>query len=128
MEKNELLVQLANSLNAVVKINALRSSQNRDSGDISVRPSDINMIYEILKTIATYSPERYKSTLNNSVELSNYYINSCKKLKEHLITAKSRSLASGEIIKTLEMFKPILSNKHKSTIEKIQRVYEIIYS
>lgn len=128
MERNEILMQLANSLNAVVKINSLRSSKDRDSGDISVRPVDMHILYEILKTIAAYSPERYKSNINNSVELSNYYINSCKNLKDHLLSAKTRKLDSGEIIKTLEMFKPILPRQHKSTIEKIQRVYEIIYS
>lgn len=128
MERNELLMQIANSINAVLKINALQNSLNRDSNDSSAGPGNVHILCEMLNTIAAYSPGRYKSDISNSVELSNYYINSYKNLRNHLQSARSRKLNPGEIMKTLEMVKPILPNRHKSTIGKIQRVYEIINS
>jgi hypothetical protein len=127
MERNELLQQLANSINAAVKIKTLGSLLDKERSETAyVRPSEIHIICEMLKTIAAYSPERYKSNINNSIELSNHYFNTYKNLKNHLKSANSRKLNSVEIMQTLKLVKPVLPNRHKSVVEKIQNVYEII--
>lgn len=126
MDRKYILESIANSITATKRIRDLRNSTLRNDRDSSVKPSLTYVYSEILKTIAEYSPSRQKNALMKSVELSNLYRNTYKDLSSHLSLTRAGKIAPDQIIKTLAIVKPVLPNQHKTIIDKIQKIYEII--
>ncbi len=127
MDRKRSLENLSNGLNAAKKLLDLKNASLRVDPNSEVKPNQIDTIYQMLDTIASYSPQEYKKVLNKSIAISNNYRSTYRNLKQQ-INNNNRGPSSGEIIKTLEIVKPILPNNHRAMVEKIQQIYKIIYS
>lgn len=127
MDRKRSLENLSNGLNAAKKLLELKNASLRVDLDSEVKPNQIDTFYQMLDTIASYSPPKYKKVLNESIAISNNYRSTYRNLRQQL-NNNNRGPSSGEIIKTLEIVKPILPNNHRAMVEKIQLIYKIIYS
>jgi hypothetical protein len=128
MDRKNVMESIANSITAVAKIRDLRNSTLKNDGDSSVKPSITYVYGEMLKTVAEYSPGRHGDALRKSVELGNLYSNTYKDLRNYLSSTRSGKTDPARIVKTLAIVKPVLPNRHKTIIDKIQKIYEIINS
>jgi hypothetical protein len=128
MDRNrKSLENLSHGLSAAKKILDLKNASLQVDNS-EVKPSQIDTFYQMLDTVASYSPPKYKRVLNRSAEISNNYRSTYKNLKQHINNNDNRIPNAREILKTLEIVKPILPTNHRMMIEKIQQIYKIIYS
>ncbi|KNY27136.1 hypothetical protein [Pseudobacteroides cellulosolvens] len=127
MDRKRSLENLSNGLNAAKKLLDLKNASLQVDLNSEVKPNQIDTFYQMLDTVASYSPPKYKKVLNESIAISNNYRSTYRNLKQHL-NNNNRGPNSSEIIKTLEIVKPILPNNHKAMVEKLQQIYKIIYS
>ncbi|HOV25138.1 MAG TPA: hypothetical protein PK566_02080 [Pseudobacteroides sp.] len=127
MDRKRALENLSNGLNAARKILELKNASMRVDNS-EVKPSQVETFYQMLDTVASYSPPKYKKVLNQSIAISNNYRNTYRNLRNHMNSRTSNRPSPGEIIKTLEIVKPILPNNQRVMVEKIQQIYKIIYS
>ncbi|MDP4182800.1 MAG: hypothetical protein Q8942_17150 [Bacillota bacterium] len=131
MDRNKTLESMSNALAAANKILDLKNSSlhnDLSSNTRSTRNIQFNTLCEMLNTLASYSPPKYKDVISNSVAISSRYRDTYKKLQQHKNSRSNEKIDSREILKTLEILKPVLPNQHKTVVEKIQKIYEIIYS
>jgi len=127
MDRKKALENISNGLNAARKILELKNASMRVDNS-EVKPSQVETFYQMLDTVASYSPPKYKKVLNQSIEISNNYRNTYRNLRNHMNSRTSNRPSPGEIIKTLEIVKPILPNNQRVMVEKIEQIYKIIYS
>ncbi|HEY9060088.1 MAG TPA: hypothetical protein VIO64_06250 [Pseudobacteroides sp.] len=126
--KRKSLENLSNGLNAAKKILDLKNASLHVDLNSRVKPNQIDTIYQMLDTVASYSPPKYRRVLNRSIAISNNYRSTYRKLKQHANSNRNKTPETGEILKTLEIVKPILPTNQRMMIEKIQQIYKIIYS
>lgn len=127
MDRKRTLESLSKGLNAAKKLIELKNaSLHVDNSE--VKPSQIETFYQMLDTVASYSPPKYKKVLNQSITISNNYRNTYRNLRHHMNSRTNRRPSPRELINTLEIVKPILPTNQKVMIEKIEQIYKIIYS
>lgn len=126
--KRKSLENLSNGLNAAKKILDLKNASLQVDLNSEVKPSQIDTLYQMIDTVASYSPPKYRRVLNRSVAISNNYRSTYRRLKQQADSNRSRGPGTREILNTLEIVKPILPNNQRMMIEKIQQIYKIIYS
>ncbi|HHW31144.1 MAG TPA: hypothetical protein GXX20_05650 [Clostridiaceae bacterium] len=132
MDKYSVMENVANSLLAASKIRKMYTPVSGDllqaergqSVSIQSRPQPD----QIMEVIAHYSPEKYKSSLSNTVRICADYTNSYRNLKRNFTLAKNRGISSDTIASTIAAMRPILDNKSKVLVSKVLKIYEILKS
>lgn len=125
MSRNQKIENITNSLNAASKIKAIQKSSTRSGSDNSIFPINPDMLSEILKIIASHSPNTFRGPLGETCERCDTYINTYRKLKQHLYSTKKQKLNMDKFVKSLQIMHPVLGSNEKLMVEKILKIYEI---
>lgn len=128
MNKNKKFEHLANGFHAAGKINNMRRSNLRGDSSNSFSSSNITVLSEMLQTIAEYSPDSHRGSLEGTIYKSNEYINTYRNLKNHFRSVSNQKINTESFVRTLDLVKPVVNNNQQVLIEKILKVYEIIRS
>lgn len=126
MEKQKVLELITNSFIAAGKLREL-SPQNRtrtgESGNMQINPESFLGILQIISDI---SPERYRTPISTAINRSRTYMETYGNLRNHITSLNKPRLRSGNIIKTLEVIKPVLGSNEASVAEKVIKIYELL--
>ncbi len=132
MDRYAKLEQITGGLNAVNKMRKAvekNNSQKRDDSPEAQRDNSMCLIKDILNVIGEYSSStRQGGSLINAVGKCDSLSCTYKDLKNHLRTMDSRGPSGEGILKTLDLIRPALDSKSKTTIEKMLKIIEIINS
>jgi len=125
MKGYKSLLHIANGFYTANKINEMRNPKNREAAG-TIKFENVSNLINVIKTISENAPEKHKTALNHTVELSNQYLDTYRSLKEHFNTNIKKTVNKEDIIKTLQILKPALSIQKTVTVEKILRLYEAL--
>jgi len=128
MDRYKKLDNIANSIHAASRINSIRNSRLLRDDDSNIKNNNISTLYEILDTIAHYSPQSYRDSFSQRLYECKSCSNVYRDLKQHLKTSDSRRNGTDFYLKALETLAPVLGNRERSMLDKIRRIYEIINS
>lgn len=119
---------IANGINAVSKIQEVISSSPGNNPKTTVREDKKTTLIDILHIIAEYSPDRSGNLLSDILNRSEQYCDSYKNVKLHLNSTRNQRVNRQNFINTLSVIKPLLDNRNKVMINKVLRIYEILFS
>lgn len=128
MNSQELLKSIANGIYAAEKIRNIQNSTVRQDPNVTVRPSNMARLGEMLQVIAEYYPGNKKKLLEEATYIGNIYSNAYRSLKYYLMESRNKGADMETFLKALNSIKPVLSNNHKIVIDKMTKIYEIITS
>lgn len=128
MNRNKSLEHIANSFHAAGKIQSLRNSVLKEDSRMSVTQDRISLLQEALQVIAEYAPDPHKSALGDTLHRGSVYNNTYRDLKQHFKVVQEQGMNSDHLIRTLDIMKPVLSNRSRNLIEKVMKIYEILNS
>ncbi|NSW89514.1 MAG: hypothetical protein HPY74_02330 [Firmicutes bacterium] len=131
MDKRKNLQSIANAIYAADKIrNILKDPNTRNSYTPGKRAyNNISVFGEVIRVIADYLPNsnNYRgNSLKEMVDKSAIYINTYKKLKQQLISARNGKLNKNKLVETLAIVRPLLKNERKVIVDKVLKIYEIL--
>ena len=126
MENNNTLEYIANGFHAAHRIRNLYTSNINRSSELSVLPSDITTLSEVLKIICDYLPEINKAPLNRAIDQSNLYSEAIRNLKKHVATSRGQKFDMNNVARTLSIVQPLLGDNHKALLQKLIKIYEIM--
>jgi len=137
MDKYSKLDTIANSLIAVNKINSIRynlqkavshgSSESLSRQGRAPSLDKITTLNEVLRVLAQHSPEPYRRQFGEIASKSSMYTGVYTNLVKHFERSRNRQFDRYNIIKTLDIVKPLADNRGKILIDKILKLYEVCF-
>lgn len=129
MDKYQKLEQITNGINAAYKIQNARNSFSQRKQNERAETSNIDLLLQMLRVIAEYSPEPQRNSISDRLERSTAYHTTYKNLKQHVKgIQQNRHIDSNSFVKTLEIVKPVMDKDKRSVIEKVVQIYQILKS
>lgn len=128
MDRNKVLEHITKGLQAASKIQKVYNSSLRSNSNTSVRAGNKSMLADIIGIIAEHSPDTHKRTLEEALSRSYQYSEAYSHIKQHLRTVRNQKMNKENFIETLNVVRPILSNRRKALVDKVMKIFEIINS
>lgn len=125
MKGEKKLEHIANGFYAAAEIRNMYNTRLHENADTSVRASSISMMDQIFDILTRYSPQRDREPLEKTARQSSIYIDTYRNLKQQLKSPETRKVNKDNFVNTLSLMKPVLSNRDKTLVDKILKLYEI---
>lgn len=126
MDKYRTLDQLANSFNAIRRMQEIRGMTVRSDDRSSVRPSNSYILTEMLKVIRDYSPSPRKEALDQAINKTSLYSTAYANLKQHIRTSSRQNFNLDDAARALSILTPVMSSSKRVIADKLLRIYEIL--
>lgn len=126
-DSKKSLENIANGFKAAHKIQNLKNSSFRSEEGMPGQ-SPPELLKEMLQVLAEFSPDKYRGSLSTSLQQSSLYADTYKNLKQHIRESSSHRAKSDDLIRTMQIMKPVLTGRNQHNIEKILKIYEILKS
>lgn len=128
-EKKDRLYQIANSLRAADKIRNVygspSDSQENMRGDARVLPSNVDMLYQVVKIFAEYTAGDSRDTMEQALNKCTACSQAYRQLKNHVKTPSDKRLSKNRYVDALQMLSPAFNTKERAIFEKIMKLYEV---
>ncbi len=126
MKVNKSLTHAANGIHAANMIHKLGNAKYNES-NMALNPSSASTIIEMFRVLTDYAPDYHKALLGQATETSKRYLDAYKGLKEHYRSNSRKAFRKEDLITTLKIIKPVLGSNRTDMVEKIIKIYEILY-
>lgn len=128
MANKRTIETLTKGFDAAERIRQATRSNLREDESLAVKPSNLYIANEIFEILKDYAPEPQKEVLTNALFKTREYSNSYRSLKQHLHGTRGRNIAAVDVVKALEMMKPMLKNNQNILIDKMSKIFNILQS
>lgn len=135
MDRFAALLNLANSIYAFNKLHDIynRTVMSDNRGEISsnradILPARVEMLSQMLDAVSQYSPESYKSRIGDTSGRIKLYNNTYRSLRQHIDINRGKRPDIDNVIKTLEIIRPMINGNNRKTIEKVLQISQIMKS
>ena len=128
MDKYDKLDSITKSLNTVNRMSKTYKEGIKTDKRTSVKPSRLSVLQDMLTIASEYNNSKRSSDFSDAIRKSSTLSNTYKGLKHHLSDTRNGKVGRDRMVKTMELIKPVMSNKTGVSIGKAIRIYEILKS
>lgn len=130
MEKGLSLDHITNSLLTLQKLKKLYSSSARqeDSIDDDIQLDKLSLFRETLTAVAGFLPETRGSSISEAFRQGSHYCGAYRGMKQQVREINGNRLDSTQLLKSLRLVIPVLSNKQRLYMDKVVKIFDILQS
>ncbi len=126
MERHQLIEQITNGFNAASKIRKMYNSPLQRNEDTAVNKSRVAIMQEALQILGNHSPGPVGNDLEATLRSVSVYFDTYMNLKRHLSENRNGPGNTERFAGGLGIVRPALSNRQKTMIDKMLKIYEIL--
>ena len=131
MEKGLSLDHITSSLLTLQKLKKLYSSTARQEDGIDaddIQLDKLSLFRDTLTAVAGFLPETRGSSVSEAFRQGSHYCGAYRSMKQQVREINGNRLDSAQVLKSLRLVTPVLSNKQRLYMDKVVRIFDILQS